>query len=224
MLRVGHRGAKGYIMENTIESIEKALELNCSMIEIDIHKTADNKLVVYHDSNLNRLTGKNALLCDSNLEQLQQFTLGDNYKIPTLQQVIEIINKKAILNIEIKAADCLKELCSLLDYFFKLGYTPSNFIISSFDWLQLKQLSTMLENIPLAVLTQEDPILALHSAKELKAKAIHAHYKTLNQDNVRYIQDHHLKVLAYTVNSKNDISYIKSLKVDGIISDYPDRV
>ncbi|MHC5354643.1 glycerophosphodiester phosphodiesterase [Myroides sp. LJL115] len=224
MLRVGHRGAKGYIMENTIESIEKALELKCSMIEIDIHKTADNKLVVYHDSNLNRLTGKDALLSDFNLEQLQQFTLGDNYKIPTLQQVIEIIHKKAILNIEIKATDSLKELCSLLDYFFKQGYTPNNFIISSFDWLQLEQLSTMLENIPLAVLTQGDPILALPIAKELKAKAIHAHYKTLNQDNVRYIQDHHLKVLAYTVNSKKDISYIKNLKVDGIISDYPDRV
>lgn len=224
MLRVGHRGAKGYSMENTIESIKKAIELDCAMIEIDIHKTLDNQLVVFHDSNLNRLTSIDALVSDYTLEQLQHLNLGGSYKIPTLQQVIETIERKAVLNIEIKAPNCLKELCTLLDSFFKQGYTANNFIISSFDWSQLRQLTFMLKSLPIALLTQENPIDAVHCAQQLKAKAIHAYYKTLNQDNVSYIQDNHIKVLAYTVNSKKDIDYIKSLKVDGIITDYPDRV
>ena len=61
-LVIGHRGAKGHIVENTLESIEKALELGVDGIEIDVFKCKSGELVVFHDKTLNRLTGAEGLL------------------------------------------------------------------------------------------------------------------------------------------------------------------
>ena len=62
MLTIGHRGARGYIAENTIESIQKALNLNVDGIEIDVFRCASGEIVVFHDTKLKRLTGHNGLI------------------------------------------------------------------------------------------------------------------------------------------------------------------
>ncbi len=224
MLRIGHRGAKGFCMENTLESIEKALELNCDIIEIDIQKTLDDHLVVFHDTDLIRLAKNPAKINELTHEQIKSIALADNSKIPTLEQVIDKINKKVVLNIEIKTKGLLPELLNTLEVYFHKGWNHHNFIISSFYWQELEQIHLLSSELPLALLTEKDPLLAIDKAIQLNAYAINPLYTTLDKHKVKVIQQNALKVFPYTVNSTNDILLMKQLKVDGIISDYPDRV
>ena len=72
-LSIGHRGAKGYVAENTFESISKAIELNVDGIEIDVFKCASGQLVLFHDEDLKRLTGESGLIESLTIKELEQF-------------------------------------------------------------------------------------------------------------------------------------------------------
>ena len=80
------------------------------------------------------------------------------------------------------------------------------------------------KQVPIAVLTDADPLDALPVARKLKAKAINPSYKSLNFKNVKKIHEAGYKIYPYTVNKKENISKLISLNVDGIITDFPDRV
>ena len=93
-LKFGHRGAKGYLAENTIESIKKALELGVDGIEIDVHKCKSGELVVFHDFTLDRLTNGTGEIATFTLQELKELFILKQFKIPTLIEVLEVINKK----------------------------------------------------------------------------------------------------------------------------------
>ena len=86
MLIIGHRGARGYIAENTLESIQKALDLNVDGVEIDVYQCASGEIVVFHDSKLNRLTGNRGFIEKTNFDELNTILVKGKYKIPTLEQ------------------------------------------------------------------------------------------------------------------------------------------
>ncbi len=104
-LKIGHRGAKAHSVENTIASIEKALELRVHGIEIDVHKCISGELVVFHDFTLDEMTNGSGEVAKHTLEQLKILKVKDQYEIPTLEEVLDIIDKKCILNIELKGKD-----------------------------------------------------------------------------------------------------------------------
>ena len=101
-LSIGHRGAKGYVAENTYESINKAIELGVDGIEIDVFKCASGELVLFHDKNLKELTGESGLIENLTTKQLEQFLVQGKYKIPTLTDVLKRIEKPLFVNIELK--------------------------------------------------------------------------------------------------------------------------
>jgi glycerophosphoryl diester phosphodiesterase len=78
--------------------------------------------------------------------------------------------------------------------------------------------------VPIAVLTNADPLDALPIAQEVNAQAINPNFKALNEKNVKKIQQAGYKVFPYTINNPKDIQKMMFLKVDGIITDYPERV
>ncbi|MFY7956496.1 MAG: glycerophosphodiester phosphodiesterase family protein, partial [Flavobacterium macrobrachii] len=80
------------------------------------------------------------------------------------------------------------------------------------------------DEIRIGVLTETDLELAIAFAKFIKAYSIHPHYKLLNKENVAQMQSRNFKVFPWTVNDQTDITFVKFLNVDGIITDYPDRI
>ena len=78
--------------------------------------------------------------------------------------------------------------------------------------------------MPIAVLTDADPLDALPMAGQIKAVAINPNFKSLNPENIKIIQQSGYKVYPYTINKKDDIAMMISLNVDGIITDFPERV
>lgn len=222
---IGHRGAAGYEVENSLASVQKALDLGVDAIEIDVFKIQSGETVVFHDERVERLTNGGGLIEEYNGFDLQQLKLANNEKVPFLQDVLKLVDKKTTLNIELKGAGTAVTVDHILNYYKeKKGWKNEQFIISSFRWDELEKLRELNAEIPIAVLTEDDPLKAIETAKKLNAIAINPDFKTLSATNVKAIQDEGFKVFTWTVNETADIESVKSMGVNGIFSDYPDRV
>jgi glycerophosphoryl diester phosphodiesterase len=225
MLKIGHRGARGYEPENTLISFEKALKLGVDQIELDIHLSADGVIMVIHDDNIDRTTNSTGLVSSYTCSQLQEFELDKKQFIPTLEEALNIIDKKCAVNIEIKSSDVTAELVILIERFItQKQWAYNHFLVSSFEWNNLERMYNLNANIPIAVLTETDITLALAFAKKIKAQAINPAFQLLTFANSQEIQEAGFKVYPWTVNEIADIDRMKMYKVDGIISDFPDRL
>ncbi|WP_344789153.1 glycerophosphodiester phosphodiesterase [Postechiella marina] len=224
ILKIGHRGAKGHAAENTLESIGKAMKLGVNGVEIDVHRCASGELVVFHDFTLNRMTDGSGEVSKFTFKELQKLKVTGNCKIPTLAQVLTLIDNKCLLNIELKGKDTAKEASRIITFYVdKKGWDYSNFIVSSFQKELLQTVHEINDKIPLGVLTDTDLDKAVTFAKKIKASTILPIYTMLTEENVLELQED-FKVITFTVNNLKPLERIKSYGVDGIISDYPDRI
>ena len=225
ILNIGHRGAKGHITENTIASIHKAIELGADGIEIDVFLCKSGEIVLFHDKTLEKLTNGEGNIEDKNLDELRKLkVLNSTHSIPTLEEVLKSIDKDVFLNIELKGRNTAQGSLDLIrKYIRKNKIELNNILFSSFNWEELKDLRSLSDKVQLALITEEDPLLAIDFAIQLNAVAINPNYKDLNKKNISKINEKGLKIYTWTVNSKIQIDRLKALNVNGIITDYPDR-
>nr|WP_321227014.1 glycerophosphodiester phosphodiesterase family protein [uncultured Psychroserpens sp.] len=224
-LKIGHRGAKNHVAENTIESIEKALEFGVDGVEIDVHKCASGELVVFHDFTLDRMTNASGEIGKYTLTQLKSLKVKRRFLIPTLQEVLDVIDKKCMLNIELKGKDTAAETCKIVSHYIEnKGWTNDLFLISSFQEKELEEVFKIDKNLRLGVLTKANVTDAMEFAKTINAYALHPNYSLLSKDNVKLAQQKGYKVMTWTVNDDESIKRMTSYGVDAIISDNPDRL
>lgn len=224
-LVIGHRGAMGHETENTLASVQKALDLGVDMIEIDVFNVQSGETVVFHDDTVDRLSNAGGRIEEYNYFTLKRLTLDGNHKIPLLQDVLKLIDHKVRLNIELKGAGTTDRVNFITNYYIeKQGWTLDDFLISSFKWDELREMRKINPDIPIAILTEEDPVDAIAIAKELNAEAINPNFQMLTEENSAKIKDSGFKIYTWTVNEPEDIMAMKNLGIDGIISNYPERV
>ena len=222
---IGHRGARGHVAENTLPSIKKAMELGVDAVEIDVFKCASGELVVFHDVLLDKLTNSTGYIESLDLDSIQKIKVLDGFKIPTLEEVLNLIEGKILLNIELKGTQTAVLTHQLLQSYFEVGsWSEDKIIISSFNWQELVLFYEVNQLVPIAVLTEADPLDAIPIAKQLNAQAINPHYQALNKENVKKMKSENFKIYPWTVNAPEDINNMISLGVDGIITDFPERV
>ncbi len=219
MLKIGHRGAKGYEPENTLISFEKAIDLNVDGIELDVHLSLDGEIMVIHDETIDRTTNGKGFINKLTGLELKK------YKIPTLFEVLNLVNRRCFINIELKGIETAKPVNDLINHYISnKKWELNDFLISSFDWKMLEEVHLLNPKIRIGVLTEESIEEALAFAKKIKAFSIHPDYALLSKENVALVQENGFKVFPWTVNSAEAIQKIKSFNVDGIISDFPDRI
>lgn len=225
MLKIGHRGARGYEPENTLIGFQKALALIVDQIELDIHSSADGEIMVIHDETIDRTTNGNGYVNSFTRLELQQFQIEGQQYIPTLIEVLNLIDRKCSINIEIKSNGLANKLVGIIEqYVTEKQWEYSDFIVSSFEWDNLEKVRLLNPSIPIAVLTETSIEDALAFAKKIKAQAINPDFQLLSTENVSQMQQAGFQVFPWTVNEIEDIKRIQSYKVDGIISDFPDRL
>lgn len=224
-LIIGHRGAMGHETENSIPSIEKAVALGVDMIEIDVFKIKSGEIVVFHDQELSRLTNGSGLIEDYSYYKLNQLNLEGGHKIPMLQDVLKVIDNKVALNIELKGANTAQKVNQIMTHYVeKMGWQWQNFVISSFNWEELRAMRELNKKVAIAVLTEaEDATKAVPTAKALQAIAVNPWFKNLTQAQVNAIHAQGFKVFPYTVNEPEDIARMRKYGVDGIFINYPER-
>jgi len=220
----GHRGAMGHATENTLESIIKGVELRADMLEIDVFKIKTGEIVVFHDDTLDRITNAKGKIEEYSFEDLRKVLVEGKHQIPTLEEVIGTINRKAILNIELKGENTATDINRIIEEYKKKGWKNKDFFISSFRIGELEKFRSLNKEIAIGVLTFKDPLEYLPKAKELNAQAINPYYKTLNAENIAVMKANNFKVYPWTVNEVEDIKNLQKLKVDGIITNYPEKI
>ncbi|MDG2433529.1 glycerophosphodiester phosphodiesterase family protein [Flavobacterium sp.] len=225
MLKIGHRGAKGHEPENTLIGFQKAIDLHVDRIELDVHLSTDGEIMVIHDETLERTTNGKGLVNEFSLPQLKRLKADKSQAIPTLAEVLDLIDQKCDVNIELKSFETAEKVVLLIDkYISEKKWRYDQFVVSSFDWNALKQVHVLNTNIPIGVLTETDVDLALAFAKFIQAKSIHPYFHLLTAEKTKQLQAEGFQVFPWTVNEIEDIKKIKNYNVDGIISDFPDRL
>ncbi len=224
---IGHRGAMGHALENTIESVEKAIDLKVDGIEIDVFKSKSGELIVYHDPSLRRLSNSTAFIEQISLDSIKKVELIGGLSIPTLNEVLDIIPEKIFLNIELKGENTAYETNKIIiKYLSESNLTPSKYIITSFRWNELKTFRKEKkdgENDDMGgKLYKIDNAIKL--AKEINAIALNPNNKFITNQIVKKIQSNNIKVYPYTINTPTNIKRMKSMGVDAIITDFPERI
>jgi glycerophosphoryl diester phosphodiesterase len=224
-LVIGHRGARGHIAENTLPSIAKAIELGVDGVEIDVFRCASGELVVFHDKTLDQLTNATGYIEQLDLDSIQKIEVLNGFTIPTLEEVLDLIKGRVVLNIELKGAQTALLTDELLQiYLERAEWDVDKILISSFNWEELKIFRQKNASIPIAILTEDDPLDAIPIGTQLDAVAINPNFRSLNKKNVSKIHLAGFKIYPWTINGIEDIKQAMDLGVDGIITDYPERV
>jgi len=239
-IKVGHRGAAGLAAENSLDSFEQSLKHNVQMVELDVHLSKDNELIVIHDQTLNRTTDTKGKVCELTLEEIKKAKMKDGQSVPTLNEVINKINGRCGINIEIKD----KQAAELVIKEWERCGLDSNSLISSNHVSALQYVKKVQPDITTALIYYATrtylnqfifsiaswlawPIskkIILSRAKKADVKWINIAKEFLFPKFIKNLQAKGYKVGVWVVNKKRHISRCAKYGVDAIISDYPDKI
>lgn len=224
-LRIGHRGACGYEPENTLASFRKALELDVDMIELDVQLCKTGEVVVFHDSTLNRTTNGKGTLAQRSLNSLKKLDAGNGEQIPLLEEVLDLVDNRVIVNIELKGKRTAIPVSKIVDeYVNKKGWSSDNFLFSSFNLRELQEARRQSPHINIGVNITSFKSNTVDFAKSIGASSIHPSLEITKQKLVSEIHKYGMKVFVWTANRLEDIMRLKEIDVDGLFSDFPDIV
>jgi len=225
VLRIGHRGAMGYEPENTLRSFRRALGMDCHMVELDVHRCRTGELVVIHDDTLERTTNGTGPVREKTLAELRTLDAGKGEKIPLLEEVLDAIREKAGVNVELKGPGTARPLAHLIERLRReKGWRNEAFLVSSFDYDELSAFRKLDPEIPIGILFKEVPVGLFEFARYIRALSFNPLFRIVDNGLVDAAHRDGIKVLVWTVNEPEDIDRMKSLGVDGICSNYPDRI
>jgi glycerophosphoryl diester phosphodiesterase len=216
-LSIGHRGASGHEHENSRAGFRRAKALGAEVVELDVHATRDGAVVVHHDSVITGL----GRISDLTLEALHQHRLPNGETVPLLAEVLPLL----------RGLDVWVEVKGMEEYFDAVllralaeGPEPERYGIHSFDHRVIRRLGerdgafrrgVLLE----ARLIEPLPVLAVAGASVLwQAQAY------VDKALVDELHRAGRRVIAWTANSEADITRLIGCGVDGICTDYPERV
>lgn len=225
MYRIGHRGAAGYEPENTLRSFRKAIDMGVDMIELDIHRCASGEIVVHHDDRLERTTDGSGYVAERDYAYLRSLDAGKGERIPLLEEVIELADRRVQINIEIKGRGLPGELADLLRRSIgRGGWSPEHFIVSGFNHRDVKSFGELLPAVRRVALVEG---VLLDSAGYFRSLGVYGAgngYAWVDSGYVEELHQSGLRVLAYTVDHPDDIERMIACGIDGIFSNYPDRL
>ena len=223
LLCIGHRGAMGYEPENTLRSIRKALELGAPYVEIDVY-CVDGQLVVIHDDRLERTTNGSGRVMEQSFQYLRSLDAGRGERIPTLGEVCELVKGKAGLNIELKGPGTAQPVARYIAECIDAGWNKNAFLISSFDRRELLNMRQQDAGILLGLLVSDATSYDFLPARELRAFSINPSLKSVTKSFVEQAHSNGFQVFVFTVNEPGDIARMHAMGVDGVFTNYPERV
>jgi glycerophosphoryl diester phosphodiesterase len=233
MLRIAHRGAAGTRPELTRAAFERAMELGADMIELDVQLTRDSELVVLHDRVLGRTIRGSGAVRELALRELQSMDAGSWFdpvyageRVMSLDEVFELTRGRIALNVEIKSPEpdwqaTARQLAERLQDSERRRST----LVSCFDMGALYALRRESAAARLGVLWKDaDLTEAWQHAARLQAVSVHPHRLLVDAEMLQSAHDRGLSVLVWTVNEPPEIDRLAALGVDGIFSDFPERL
>lgn len=223
---MAHRGLSADAPENTLYAFSDAISVGADFIELDVQQTRDGVLVVMHDSNLKRTTGVNKNIWDVDYADIQNLDAGSwfdpayaNARIPTLEETLQFVDKRAKLNIEIKptkhGSDTLEQ--DVAELITRYQYTDACYV-TSFSYGSLKKVKEANPEIRTGYLMSV-AYGQFYSLKYADAFSLNKVFVTSQVVNAAHQQGK--QIFAWTVNSMSEVRSLCNLHVDSIITDDP---
>lgn len=227
-----HRGARTEAPENTLEAFALAAEQGADGIELDVHMTADEEIVVAHDDTLERVSNGTGPIAAKTLEELKALDFSKGFptyspaRIPTLAEVFELIKPTGLtINVEIKSGTTvyhgiepklvkLAEMCGMSD----------RILYSSFNHYSLMILREVEPGARIGLLYNEALIDPHLYAQHIRADAIHPYYPTLMvPGTIEGCKRAGIKIHPWTVNDADAMRFLVNAGVDALITDVPKK-
>ena len=233
-LIMGHRGFQARYPENTMVSFLAAVEAGAQFVELDVTLTRDNQVAVMHDDTVDRTTDGRGRVSDYDLDALQKLDAGGWFhprfrgeRIPSLDEVLEIVAPRAHINIEIKShelTDCAltgQVEQGVIDLVLARG-VEKRVLISSFDPGVLKRIQQLDQGIKVALISKLSPFdETVAQCLELGAFSYHPHLDYIDRELVGVLHKADVYVFPWNINDAGDIRHAFSMGVDGLIAKDP---
>ena len=233
IINYAHRGASGYFPENTMLSFRKAIELGATGIETDVQMTSDGVLVLIHDEYVNRTTNGSGLVKDFTYADLNNLDAGswfnENYnseKIPMAEQLIILAKSNNILlNLELKNGEVMYPGIEekLIEMLCKYKY-EDKVILSSFNHYSMVHCKEISKEIKTGLLYMSGLYHPEVYCKHTGADALHPYFCSINKEIIDSAKKEGLLVNPFTVNDEACMKNLIEAGVDGLITNYPDKL
>lgn len=227
---IAHRGGRKWGPENTLAVFRKCVDAEFYGIELDVHRAKTGELVVLHFDDLTKTTSGKGLVKDKTLRQLKRLSAGAWFspefageKVPTLKEVLDVINGQLMVNVEVKnAPDAYPgiedDLIKVLDAY---GHS-SKIIVSSFDHAFLKRFKEKTDAYKTGLLINGLLLDLPAYAAEVGTTAWHPQFVNLRADQVKLAQRAGIEVNVWTLNEVSEWNSAVQMGVDGIVTDDPE--
>lgn len=224
---IAHRGYSSIAPENTLASFERAVDIGADMIELDVQMTKDGVLVVFHDTDMVRITGQSGVISDYTYAEIGEMDAGswfsDSFtgeKIPTLAEVLELLQDSEIdIYLELKDIGEVQGFAEAVVQEVMNYQMQDRVVFASFNYSYLKTIKELDGTLPVLCNTQ------LGDANRLLADYPAEYYglyiETIQQDTIAKLKQAGSKVYVYTANKPSQMRYVIALGADGIVTNYP---
>lgn len=214
--RIGHRGAPRELPENTLEGFARALERGADAVELDVHATADGVCVVHHDPAIARAVDPTHVgrpIASMSWGDLQRIELAPGVLVPSLEQVLRLLEGRATIYVEIKGPKIERLVAAVI------AASPASCAVHSFDHDAIARLARLAPSIPRGILFDEPPQDIRLSMRRAGARDVWPHWQLVTEPLVRAVHEAGGRVLPWTVNAPAVAELLIALGVDGICSD-----
>ncbi len=236
---IAHRGGSRLAPENTLAAFQNAIDLGVDMIEIDVEQTSDSVVVVIHDSKVDRTTNGKGSVDSLSFDYIRTLDAGswfdksfENEKIPTLDEVLDLINGKVKLLIEIKeGSERYPEIEQKTVNVVQNYNAYSWVIVQSFNKKAIDRVRRLDKGVKTFYLLGRNfdeyyAELRSDNNPELKLNydGIAVHHSKLSPESVDSVKQFGLEVYTWTVDEVDEMKKMMDAGVDGIITDSPDKL
>ena len=231
MLVIAHRGASGHAPENTLAAFRKAIAQGAAFIETDLQLSRDARLVAIHDDTVDRTTNGQGPVHDLTLAELQRLDAGSWFgsefageRIPTLEEILDFSKKHdVVFYLELKPSGNWGGEHALIGALRESGEIPRTVVIS-FDCDILEGLRKIEPTLMTGVLYDGQIEKPIERALEVGARQLAARANLVTPALLIEARKSDLQVVCWTVNHPAHMRLLIEAGVDGIMSDYPDRL
>ena len=215
ILNIAHRGFTRQFPDNTLEAFEAAIRIPVDGIECDVHETVDNRFIVFHDR---KILGRD--ISQMTLSEVQDVKLEEEFRIPILEQTLELCQGRTLLNIEIKRVSSLDRFLSSVRAYLQ----PDEVVLTSFNRDIVSELARIAPEIHRGILTAseiEDPV---ELASSTSSDMVITMFPFTNTALVKQAHAANLLVFVWGCTDMTQVRDALAMDVEGVITDFPDEV
>lgn len=225
LLRIAHRGASEGTFQNSISAFKRAIKLKVDFVELDVRICKSGEPIVIHDSHLNNLTNGKGLIKNMTLKDIKKIKLKNGEPIPTLEEVLFAIDRRLKVDIDIKNKETVEPVVRIIEKFVKnYKWKYEDFSLSAFWLYILKRARDLNKQIPLAPNITFLPRIFLSRTHNYKMQTLKFSKRALRKNMIEKAHARNQKVWVWTINNPKEIEKYADWGVDGIVSDYPERI